>query len=36
MWVHGESRPYKKELEDMGFRWGTSKKWGKGWYLPAA
>lgn len=33
IWVLGPSTPYKKELEDMGARWGTSKKYGKGWYI---
>lgn len=33
IWVLGPSLPYKKELEDMGARWGTSKKYGKGWYI---
>ena len=33
IWVLGPSLPYKDELETMGARWGTSKKFGKGWYI---
>ena len=32
IWVLGPSKPYRPELKEMGFRWGTSKKFGKGWY----
>ena len=32
VWVLGPSKPYKPELLEMGFRWGTSKHFGKGWY----
>lgn len=33
IWVLGPSKPYKDELIEMGARWGTSKKYGKGWYI---
>lgn len=33
IWILGPSKPYKDELIDMGARWGTSKKYGKGWYI---
>ena len=33
IWVLGPSKPYHDELEKMGARWGTSKKFGKGWYI---
>ena len=32
IWVCGPSKPYKEELMGMGFRWGRSKKFGKGWH----
>lgn len=32
IWVCGDTRPYKDELSAMGFAFGTSKKFGKGWY----
>lgn len=33
IWVLGPSKEYKDELIEMGARWGTSKKYGKGWYI---
>lgn len=36
IWVFGQSKPYKDELKAMGFAWGTSKSYGKGWYYRKA
>lgn len=32
IWVCGPSKQYREELMAMGFKWGTSKKFGKGWH----
>lgn len=32
VWVCGNSKEWKDEFEAAGFRWGKSKKYGKGWW----
>ena len=32
VWLCGDSRPWKDELDGKGLRFGTSSKFGKGWY----
>lgn len=36
VWILGPSKPYKEELKSMGFTWGQSKDFGKGWYVRVA
>ena len=33
IWVCGPSKPYRDELMAMGFKWGHSRKFGKGWHF---
>ena len=36
IWVIGKTKPYKEELKAMGFARGTSKRFGKGYYIRMA
>ena len=36
VWVCGNSKEWKDEFEAAGFRWGKSKKYGKGWWKKPA
>ena len=36
VWVCGDSKEWKEEFEEAGFRWGKSKKYGKGWWKKPA